>query len=63
MENENRIYQASVKDAYETVDKGAETELNPREKLEFSPAYEELNPDFSSNPFSARSCRCHPSRC
>jgi len=63
MENEDILYQTSAKNAYETVDRSTENELNLRENLEFKPLYEELKPDFSSNPFSARSCRCHPTRC
>lgn len=63
MENENEVYQVGMRDTYRATDRSAEIDLNLREESEFSPAYEELKQDFSSNPFSARSCRCHPSRC
>jgi len=63
MENKDELYQVGVRDAYRTADRSAEIGLNLREESEFKPAYEELKQDFSSNPFSARSCRCHPSRC
>jgi len=61
MENKNEVYQVGVRDTI--ADRSAEKDFNLREEIEFNPAYEELKQDFSSNPFSARSCRCHPSRC
>ena len=63
MENKNEVYPVGVRDIYRIADRSAEKDFNLREEIEFNPAYEELKQDFSSNPFSARSCRCHPSRC
>lgn len=62
MESENRIYQVKGRDAYETSEGVSEDETNLRGEIGFNPMYEELKQDFSSNPFSARSCRCHPGR-
>lgn len=65
---ENEVYQIDIRDNYnykitKTTDRRAKNELNTREEIEFSPAYEELKQNFNSNPFSARSCKCNPSRC
>ena len=62
MEYENQKYVVGTRDVYKTTDRN-ETELNLQGETEFSPAYEELKLDFSSNPFNASSCRCKPGRC
>jgi len=35
---------------------------NLRDTKDFSPEYKEITEYLDANPFSARSCRCHPGK-